>query len=701
MFAASGSIWVDYLRVEPRVTTRKHDPIEAPIWNISGNDVFVQMAPMVDGYASDNDDIVIGNPRDGLLSNAFSGLDTDVELKPKTFIAADTRGMEQRQLIGMMQQKFQGFYWVRPNEHGEPKIFFKDSLLNRHYAEFFESDGVTIDTTDFPAWTYGGAGGTVTTEKHADYGYGMKIFNDTATSFNVIQNILDNRWKGLKTYEFGIQAVTGPATGSGLKVQFYDSAGQVVISLNFGGASYKVTCTDSTGTSASLQIAAADIVIPTNDYTMFKVKWTSATNCYVYGKQGKSGTTTSEPTYTLIYTATTVHNVVKEVKYLCAEDAVATDLLVRINNLRWEMQKYQGIYSDEWVEMVSSVQEGCKFFRYPGTHSQTATAGEAIVANGAVQELKLWDTGAGRLYIYKNVANPELMEFTIRKVGGAGDDDNENALMFVMWGGTWNSILYFRANGNLWIEQDTGDQNTGLAITSTFVKIGILAISTTQFELYADDSLVGTYDYDEENTAGINLVGFASSSDAGNNFEFRVGYFDDYSTVDTTEEIEISPSGKKMEVAASLKSVTVLGKKNDVEIVVPDPVIPDPSIDDYGDSNSPRELYIIDDELEESASLRDKAVAILEANTGSKINTIVNPVTDLVFHAGNYYRYTLDGEIFYDHFCRRVSAKWDAKNRKVFWTLELGTGSTFGIEKTQRFRTEVKDTLKRWAIKLR
>jgi hypothetical protein len=365
------------------------------------------------------------------------------------------------------------------------------------------------------------------------------------------------------------------------------------------------------------------------------------------------------------------------------------------------MEKYIGLYSDEWVEMTASVQEGGKWFRYPGTHVQSATAGEAIVANGSVQELKLWDTGAGRCYIYKNVADPQEIEFTIRKVSGAGDDDNENSLMFLMWGGTWNQIFYFRASGKLYLEYDTGDVDTGVTIGTTFKKIGTVAISTTQFKLYVDDVLINTYDYDEENTDGINLVGFASSSDAGNNFEFRVGYFDDKSTEDTTQEVDMQPGSKKLDVAASLKSITILGKKNDVEIIVPDPIIPDPTIDDYADPDSPRELYIVDDDLEETASLRDKAVAILEANTGNKQNVVLNPINDLVYHAGNYYRYTREGTIFYNHFARRVSGSWDKDSRHVKWTLELGTGSTFGMEKTQKFRTEVKDTLKRWAIKLR
>jgi len=126
----------------------------------------------------------------------------------------------------------------------------------------------------------------------------------------------------------------------------------------------------------------------------------------------------------------------------------------------------------------------------------------------------------------------------------------------------------------------------------------------------------------------------------------------------------------------------------------------DPSADSAGDPSSPRHLYITDNDLEEVATLKDMAIALLEQFTTNKTTRVIAPKDQgLVPRAGKFYNYTApDGKVYND-FCRRVSFSWEFEGNKKRRVMEMGTGSTMGVEKTQRFRMLVKDTFARDKIR--
>jgi hypothetical protein len=88
--------------------------------------------------------------------------------------------------------------------------------------------------------------------------------------------------------------------------------------------------------------------------------------------------------------------------------------------------------------------------------------------------------------------------------------------------------------------------------------------------------------------------------------------------------------------------------------------------------------------------LRARAVALLEQNTEHKENHVIIPITNIIYHAGKYYRYKLHDTWYYNQFCRRVEFSWNKDKRQKNWRLEMGTGSTEGVEKLQRFNVDVK-----------
>ena len=406
-------------------------------------------------------------------------------------------------------------------------------------------------------------------------------------------------------------------------------------------------------------------------------------------KRGFADAATNDPQYSLVYSATTIHDVITTVKYLFQEDSSATDTDMNFNCIRWEMEKWIGLHSDEWIDMVASVQEGGKFWRHPTLHVQAATAGEAIVD----KELKLWDTGDGRIFLYRNVVNPRVAEFTIRRVSGSGggalyisfyDEDSAN----------WNYYLFITGNGDLYaITTDTG-----VDIGSTCKTIRVEQVGTTRFSLHVDGVLINTYDMAFENVAGIKHV-ILSSTNGPCNFEFRAGYFDVFDVPEPTIEVPIQNGSKKFTVARSIRSVSVYNKKLDQEITVSGTVGDvnyDPSADSAGDPNSPRDVYIVDADSEDIATSRQLAISTLEAGTSNKINFLAKPLHQaFIPKVGKYYRFTREDGTHYNEFCRRVSFSWDGKSGRRKWEMEFGTGSTMGVEKSQRFVFETKDELQR------
>jgi len=263
-----------------------------------------------------------------------------------------------------------------------------------------------------------------------------------------------------------------------------------------------------------------------------------------------------------------------------------------------------------------------------------------------------------------------------------------------------NILLNFTNDGN--VTTKNGAEVVGTSTLQSWETWKIEILSSTSYKIYKNGALAGTYTPDYAFGAGAqNHYDFCvvnNGAEAGDYYFLWVDH-NNGSILSPTREINIQPSGKYLPKANTLNTVTILGKKSgsDDPITVPirdtTSTLYDPTLDDIGDPDSPRDLYIVDDVLNDQKSLRDKAVAMLELNTTQKYNCIVQPSdqSERPFHVGDVVRFSMHGDMYYNEFVRRVEFEWDVKTGKKNYTLETGLLSTEGMEKVQRMFSATKD----------
>jgi hypothetical protein len=706
-------VWMRYLRVRVETVSPPHDPKVGRISYISGDDMSVDFFPHVGGYVSDGDSFVVGNHVSDVLGDVATSFDWGRFDELYGFNFLDRRGSTMIQTLRDVAM-IHGGYWWWSFENKKRIAWYMPRLDEiQTYIDFVDrDDGSDIDDIDgFEETQKNGVGSTSTVEVSQTNNTNMKFISShqPEDEYHIIKQTVNRTdCDGISEFEFSLQGTNWDSgTARPFTVEFCNANDDVVLKLwwdDDGGGNLILEVEDNDGTTEY----AAEI-LPSVDYMVFKLIFNADGSFDLYNKDS------AEATFTLRHSGEIDTRNFNHVNWKCGPPTGGTNAEFHVGHITYWSRRLVGEYDEDYA----GLKDGCRAVHWTNWYPHIGLAHDYdgidvldhIEAIGDYMALHFYtDEDDAGFMLRRDIGRFEVGDVIEFDIYQNENNDASNAFFTLNFDAA--AALEDADNGFKFPKDASdgircGDTNTsGVLSVQTWHHFKIKKSASNKAKTWLDGNYLGDHSHDDDLSTVISMYGLGAGAGA-NIIDFYITNWKfSWTSKIHGKTINVQPFSKITKKATSISKVTIRTKARRItdddagEEDDPMPVIVPNLDDDYektlGNPSSPYGAYLVDDVLQERASVRERALSFLRQNSEDAFNIQCVPLDDQetqIHHVGQYRDVQIEGTWYRSQIIRRVDWKYNAESREGIYILDLGKSGTPEYEKRQRAEQDRDDNI--------